>query len=382
MGSSITRGGASSPSTTSWRTGPPRRVLGLVHRLRHAHHLRPDPAPGLRGLVASARAAETEHRQPRGAGVPDGGSRTLDPAGGRRLAPGCARGDHHPRVLGGVPLARRAANPEAYLVGEIWHVAPEWTAHGDRFDGVMNYVLTEAVLRFAAGAHRPASRSPGEPHAATGFGRSRLPVGDRPLAGHLSPGGPPRQPEPAGIARHPAGAEHGGGGSGVGDAGGGTDFHLRWGAVHLLRGRGGHDGPSGPGSAGLLSVGAPRRMGPALARGVPQPGRAAADTPSCGAAPTGTWRRRGCCMPSAARAKGSAWWWRSTPGSRPRPTAVRPPPTGSAGRPSAGAGEKRSGATRRGTSRCPGGRPECGPCVEPRGEVEVPSGAGSTANAG
>ena len=44
----------------------------------------------------------------------------------------------------------RAANPEAYLVGEIWHAAPEWTAHGDRFDGVMNYVLTEAVLRFAA----------------------------------------------------------------------------------------------------------------------------------------------------------------------------------------------------------------------------------------
>jgi len=47
----------------------------------------------------------------------------------------------------------RAANPEAYLVGEIWHPAPDWTAHGDRFDGVMNYALTEAVLRFAAGPH-------------------------------------------------------------------------------------------------------------------------------------------------------------------------------------------------------------------------------------
>jgi glycosidase len=45
----------------------------------------------------------------------------------------------------------RAINPEAYLVGEIWHPAPEWTASGERFDGVMNYVLTEAVLRFAAG---------------------------------------------------------------------------------------------------------------------------------------------------------------------------------------------------------------------------------------
>jgi len=47
----------------------------------------------------------------------------------------------------------RAVNPEAYLVGEIWHPAPEWTAGGDRFDGVMNYALTEAVLRFAAGPH-------------------------------------------------------------------------------------------------------------------------------------------------------------------------------------------------------------------------------------
>jgi cyclomaltodextrinase len=47
----------------------------------------------------------------------------------------------------------RAVNPEAYLVGEIWHPAPEWSASGDRFDGVMNYALTEAVLRFAAGPH-------------------------------------------------------------------------------------------------------------------------------------------------------------------------------------------------------------------------------------
>ncbi|MFH1329712.1 MAG: glycoside hydrolase family 13 protein [Actinomycetota bacterium] len=45
----------------------------------------------------------------------------------------------------------RAVNPEAYLVGEIWRAAPEWTAAGDRFDGVVNYSLTESVLRFAAG---------------------------------------------------------------------------------------------------------------------------------------------------------------------------------------------------------------------------------------
>lgn len=44
----------------------------------------------------------------------------------------------------------RAANPEAYLVGEIWHVAPEWLG-GDRFDGLMNYPLLEAILSFVAG---------------------------------------------------------------------------------------------------------------------------------------------------------------------------------------------------------------------------------------
>ena len=41
----------------------------------------------------------------------------------------------------------RAVNPEAYIVGEIWHEAPEWLA-GDRFDAVMNYPLAEAILGF------------------------------------------------------------------------------------------------------------------------------------------------------------------------------------------------------------------------------------------
>jgi cyclomaltodextrinase len=42
----------------------------------------------------------------------------------------------------------RAANPEAYIVAEIWHVQPEWLA-GDTFDGLMNYPLAEAILSFA-----------------------------------------------------------------------------------------------------------------------------------------------------------------------------------------------------------------------------------------
>jgi cyclomaltodextrinase len=45
----------------------------------------------------------------------------------------------------------RAVNPDAYLVGEIWQVAPDWL-RGDRFDALMNYPLAEAILGFAAGA--------------------------------------------------------------------------------------------------------------------------------------------------------------------------------------------------------------------------------------
>ena len=44
----------------------------------------------------------------------------------------------------------RAVNPEAYLVGEIWGVAPDWLA-GDRFDALMNYPLAQAILGFVAG---------------------------------------------------------------------------------------------------------------------------------------------------------------------------------------------------------------------------------------
>jgi neopullulanase len=44
----------------------------------------------------------------------------------------------------------RAANPEAYLVGEIWHVAPEWV-DGSRFDALMNYPLAEAIIGYVGG---------------------------------------------------------------------------------------------------------------------------------------------------------------------------------------------------------------------------------------
>lgn len=46
----------------------------------------------------------------------------------------------------------RAVNPEAYIVGEIWHEAQRWL-QGDQFDAVMNYLFTAAALNFFAGAH-------------------------------------------------------------------------------------------------------------------------------------------------------------------------------------------------------------------------------------
>lgn len=41
----------------------------------------------------------------------------------------------------------KTADPDAYLVGEIWEEGPEWVA-GDRFDGLMNYPLLDSVLGF------------------------------------------------------------------------------------------------------------------------------------------------------------------------------------------------------------------------------------------
>ena len=43
----------------------------------------------------------------------------------------------------------RAANPDAYIVAEIWREKPDWLT-GDTFDALMNYPLTEAILSFVA----------------------------------------------------------------------------------------------------------------------------------------------------------------------------------------------------------------------------------------
>ncbi|MBD0380093.1 alpha-glycosidase [Paenibacillus sedimenti] len=41
----------------------------------------------------------------------------------------------------------KSANPEAYILGEIWHDSMMWL-QGDQFDAVMNYPFTNAVLDF------------------------------------------------------------------------------------------------------------------------------------------------------------------------------------------------------------------------------------------
>lgn len=43
----------------------------------------------------------------------------------------------------------KKVNPEAYILGEIWHDSQPWLL-GDQFDAVMNYPLTDAVLDFIA----------------------------------------------------------------------------------------------------------------------------------------------------------------------------------------------------------------------------------------
>jgi cyclomaltodextrinase / maltogenic alpha-amylase / neopullulanase len=44
----------------------------------------------------------------------------------------------------------KAVNPDAYIVGEVWGNAQQWL-DGRQFDGVMNYLFTEAVIAFTAG---------------------------------------------------------------------------------------------------------------------------------------------------------------------------------------------------------------------------------------
>jgi len=54
----------------------------------------------------------------------------------------------------------RAANPEAYIVGELWDEADRWL-QGDQFDAVMNYGVGRAALGFFAAATFDRNYKPG-----------------------------------------------------------------------------------------------------------------------------------------------------------------------------------------------------------------------------
>lgn len=52
----------------------------------------------------------------------------------------------------------KGANPEAYIVGELWHEAHRWL-QGDQFDAIMNYPFTRACLAFFVGDNLFASEA-------------------------------------------------------------------------------------------------------------------------------------------------------------------------------------------------------------------------------
>jgi neopullulanase len=54
----------------------------------------------------------------------------------------------------------KQANPEAYIVGEIWFNANRWL-QGDQFDAVMNYIFDRACLGFFGGENLDVTQCPG-----------------------------------------------------------------------------------------------------------------------------------------------------------------------------------------------------------------------------
>jgi cyclomaltodextrinase / maltogenic alpha-amylase / neopullulanase len=66
----------------------------------------------------------------------------------------------------------KAANPDAYLCGEIWHAAQRWL-QGDQFDAVMNYPFSRAALGFFGARTLKTDYKPGryelKPSTAQGF---------------------------------------------------------------------------------------------------------------------------------------------------------------------------------------------------------------------
>jgi cyclomaltodextrinase / maltogenic alpha-amylase / neopullulanase len=58
----------------------------------------------------------------------------------------------------------KAINPDAYIVGEIWHEAQRWL-QGDQFDAVMNYLFTKATIGFVLGNNKDEALASGVGYA-------------------------------------------------------------------------------------------------------------------------------------------------------------------------------------------------------------------------
>ena len=161
--------------------------------------------------MGPAGAAEAQHRRARGPRVPLRRRRALAPLRDRRLAARRARARSTTRPSGrssGGAAAR--SDPDAYLVGEIWRVAPDWL-RGDRFDALMNYPLAEAILGFAGGV---AARHGGRPQRTTSTRRSLRPLDGPAFAARLvelAAAYDPRRrrgpAQPARLPRHAAAAD-------------------------------------------------------------------------------------------------------------------------------------------------------------------------------
>ncbi|PJF46823.1 MAG: alpha-amylase [Chloroflexi bacterium] len=69
----------------------------------------------------------------------------------------------------------KTVNPDAYLVGEIWHPAQRWL-QGDQFDAVMNYQFAKACIGFFVGEAMDVNLT-------AGVGYAPVPVMDAPAFG-------------------------------------------------------------------------------------------------------------------------------------------------------------------------------------------------------
>ena len=146
----------------------------------------------------------------------------------------------------------KAANPDAYIVGEIWGEAERWL-QGDQFDAVMNYGVGRAALGLFAAETLDREYRPGGFKLMPLRGPRLLPP-DRAAAGALSRSDHPGPAQPARQPRHGPVRESGRRRPGCAAPFAAAADGVARRAVHLLRHRGGHDGRAGPRLPSCLPV--------------------------------------------------------------------------------------------------------------------------------